>query len=78
MQRILVALSEETVKDLEYLASKRGTSRAEIIRLAADSFIRAEKKTHSHLAIETAFGLWKDDPMSDDELQDPKDEWSPK
>ena len=77
MQRILVDFPEETVKELEYLASKKGTSRAEIIRQATDSLIKSEKSKTSSQALSTAFGLWKKNPMTDEELQSIRDEWAP-
>ena len=76
MQRILVDLPEETVKELEALASKRKTSRAEIIRQATDILIKSERAQASGKALGSAFGLWKNDPMTDDDLQTLREEWA--
>ncbi len=77
MPRILIDLSEETIKELEELASKRGISRAEIIRQATDALIKAERSKTSSIALKTAFGLWKKDPLGDEELQALRAEWGP-
>lgn len=76
MQRILVDLPEETIKELEELAKKKDVSRAEIIRLATDTLIRSERSFISSKAVSTAFGLWKKNPMTDEELQSLRDEWA--
>ena len=75
MQRILVDLPEQTIKDLEELAQERRVSRAEMIRVAATRFIESEKMTLSSTAQEKAFGLWKSNPMTDEELQSLRAEW---
>lgn len=75
MQRILVDLTEETIKDLEDLAKKRQVSRAELIRIAADNFIKSERLHTSANALAEVFGLWKEEPMTDEELTSLRDEW---
>ena len=75
MQRILVDLPEQTIKDLEELAHERKVSRAEMIRFAINSFIESAKMTQSSTAQEEAFGLWKSNPMTDEELQSLRAEW---
>ena len=76
MQRILVDLPEETVKELEALATQKQTSRAEIIRQATDRMIKVEKEQNSARAFDSVFGIWKHHPMADKELQKLRDEWS--
>lgn len=78
MQRILVDLSEETIKDLEDLAKKKQVSRAEIIRIATDKLIKSEKAVISSTSLSTAFGLWKNNPMTPEELESLRDEWGQK
>ena len=75
MQRIQIDLPEETVKELENLAAKKGTSRAEIIRQAIDIIIKIGKSETTNQELSLAFGLWKKNPMTDEELQSLRDGW---
>ena len=75
MQRILLSLPDETLQELDKLASRKGKSRAEILRLAADQLINLEKKQLSEASFHSVFGLWQDDPMTDEEVKKIKDEW---
>ena len=78
MQRILVAFPQEIIKDLEELAKKKKVSRAEIIRLATDRLIQAEKSGITSKLISEAFGLWKNNPMTDEDLRTLRNEWEMK
>ena len=71
--RILVDMPEDQVATLNALAARAGTSRAEIIRQALDSYVEHHRKP-----IEAYFGLWADNPETQDVqgfLDRIRDEW---
>ena len=58
MPRFLVDLSEEDLRWLDALASRRGRSRAAMIREAVSAFRDASREG----GIERYFGIWRDRP----------------
>ncbi len=74
--RILVDLSEDTLKELDAMAEASGQPRAHLLRRAVQKLLSEEKFLASSKQRSVAFGLWKAQPMTDEELLAIKDEWN--